>query len=84
MGYSNTYLLGIVFEEALILALTGFMPGLVMSIGLYRIVYLGTNLPIAMTILTATKVLTATLIMCMLSGAIATSKVQAADPADMF
>jgi putative ABC transport system permease protein len=84
MGYRNIYLLGIVFEEALILAVTGFVPGLAMSIGLYRIVYLGTNLPIAMTILTAAKVLTATLIMCMLSGAIATSKVQAADPADMF
>jgi putative ABC transport system permease protein len=84
MGYSNTYLLGIVFEEALILALTGFIPGLAISIGLYRIVYIGTNLPIAMTLLTAIQVLTATLIMCMLSGAIATSKVQAADPADMF
>jgi putative ABC transport system permease protein len=84
MGYSNTYLLGIVFEEALILAITGFIPGLTMSIGLYRLVYLGTNLPIAMTILTATKVMTATLIMCMLSGAIATNKVQSADPADMF
>jgi putative ABC transport system permease protein len=84
MGYSNGYLLSIVFEEALILAVTGFVPGLAMSIGLYHIVYLGTNLPIAMTVLTATKVLAATLTMCMLSGAIATSKVQAADPADMF
>jgi putative ABC transport system permease protein len=84
MGYSNKYLLGIVFEEALILAVLGFIPGLGISIGLYQIVYLGTNLPIAMTVATATKVLSATLIMCMLSGAVATSKVQAADPADMF
>jgi putative ABC transport system permease protein len=84
MGYSNGYLLGIVFEEALILASLGFIPGLAIATGLYQVVYLGTNLPIAMTILTATKVLTATLTMCILSGAIATSKVQAADPADMF
>jgi putative ABC transport system permease protein len=84
MGYSNTYLLGIVFEEALILAVVGFMPGLIVSIGLYSIVGGATNLPIAMTIVRATQVLAGTLIMCMLSGAVATGKVQAADPADMF
>jgi putative ABC transport system permease protein len=84
MGYSNDYLLGIVFEEALILALLGFIPGLVISMGLYQVVALGTNLPIAMTVSTASRVVAATLAMCILSGAVATSKVQAADPADMF
>jgi putative ABC transport system permease protein len=84
MGYSNTYLLGIVFEEALILAIVGFVPGLIVSIGLYSVVGGATNLPIAMTIVRAAQVLTGTLIMCMLSGAVATGKVQAADPADMF
>ncbi|AFY94023.1 ABC transporter permease DevC [Chamaesiphon minutus] len=84
MGYGNTYLLGIVFEEALILAIVGFIPGLIVSIGLYSIVGGATNLPIAMTMVRATQVLIGTLIMCMLSGAVATSKVQAADPADMF
>jgi putative ABC transport system permease protein len=84
MGYSNIYLLGIVFEEALILAIVGFIPGLIVSTALYTVVGGATNLPIAMTILRATQVFTGTLIMCMLSGAVATSKVQAADPADMF
>lgn len=84
MGYGNTYLLGIVFEEALILAIVGFIPGLIVSIGLYSVVGGATNLPIAMTMVRATQVLIGTLIMCMLSGAVATSKVQAADPADMF
>ena len=84
MGYSNTYLLGIVFEEALILAIMGFIPGLIVSIGLYTVVGGATNLPIAMTIVRATQVFTGTLIMCLLSGAVATGKVQAADPADMF
>jgi putative ABC transport system permease protein len=84
MGYSNTYLLGIVFEEALILAIVGFIPGLIVSIGLYSVVGGATNLPIAMTMVRATQVLTGTLIMCMLSGAVATGKVQTADPADMF
>jgi putative ABC transport system permease protein len=84
IGYSNTYLLGIVFEEALILAILGFVPSLVMSMGLYQLVRTATNLPLAMTVARAVQVLILTLIMCMLSGAIATRKVQAADPADMF
>jgi putative ABC transport system permease protein len=84
MGYSNSYLLGIVFEEALILAIAGFIPGLLISLGLYQIVALGTNLPVAMTVLTATQVIVSTLTMCTISGIVATSKVQAADPADMF
>ncbi len=84
MGYSNNYLLGIVFEESLILAIIGFLPGLAIASGLYHVVYLGTNLPIAMTVVTATQVLILTLVMCMFSGAVATSKVQSADPADMF
>ena len=84
MGYSNGYLLSIVFEEALILAVLGFIPGLIVSTGLYSIVRAGTNLPIAMTLLRAIQVFLITLVMCMGSGAIATNKVQAADPADMF
>lgn len=84
IGYSNTYLLGIVFEEALILAIFGFVPGFIMSLGLYQIVRIATNLQLAMTVYRAVQVLVLTLIMCMVSGVIATRKVQAADPADMF
>jgi putative ABC transport system permease protein len=84
MGYGNNYLLSIVFEESLILAILGFIPGLAIASGLYQVVYLGTNLPIAMTLVTATQVMITTLAMCIFSGAIATAKVQAADPADMF
>ena len=84
IGYSNTYLLGIVFEEALILAIFGFVPGFIMSLGLYQLVRIATNLQLAMTVYRAVQVLVLTLIMCMVSGVIATRKVQAADPADMF
>jgi putative ABC transport system permease protein len=37
-----------------------------------------------MTLIRAVQVLVLTIIMCMLSGAIATRKLQAADPADIF
>lgn len=84
MGYRNVYLLGIVFEEALILSVLGFLPGVGVSIGLYHLTRNATNLPLYMTILRALAVLILNMVMCSISGAIATRKLQAADPADMF
>ena len=84
MGYSNSYLLSIVFEEAVILALLGFIPGAILPLGLYALAANATALPIYMTASRAILVLVLTIVMCALSGAIATRKLQSADPADMF
>jgi len=84
MGYDNLYLLIVVFEEAVILAFLGFIPGVILPLGLYTLAARATALPIYMTVSRAMLVLILTLIMCGLSGAIATRKLQAADPADMF
>jgi putative ABC transport system permease protein len=84
MGYQNSYLLGIVFEEAIILAFLGFIPGVILPFGLYSLAANATALPIYMTLSRAILVLILTVLMCMLSGAIATRKLQSADPADMF
>jgi putative ABC transport system permease protein len=84
MGYRNIYLLGIVFEEAIILSVLGFLPGVGVSVGLYHLTRNATNLPLYMTILRAFAVLILNMVMCSISGAIATRKLQAADPADIF
>jgi len=84
MGYNNLYLLGVVFEEAVIMAILGFIPGMTVSLGLYALTRGATNLPLFMTLARAIQVLTLTFVMCIISGAIATRKVQSADPADMF
>ncbi|WP_392532930.1 ABC transporter permease DevC [Nostoc sp. C117] len=84
MGYNNVYLLGVVFEEAIILAILGFIPGAIAPLGLYALTRNATNLPLYMTVARATTVLILTMIMCIISGAIATRKLQSADPADMF
>jgi putative ABC transport system permease protein len=84
MGYFNRYLLGVVFEEAIILAFLGFIPGLILPLGLYQLAAKATALPIYMTVSRAVMVLILTVIMCGISGAIATRKLQSADPADMF
>lgn len=84
MGYDNFYLLSIVFEEAIILAILGFLPGLGISFGLYAMARNATALPIYITLARAFGVFFLTLIMCIISGSIATRKLQTADPADIF
>lgn len=84
MGYRNSYLLGVVFEEAIILAFLGFIPGTILPLALYQLAAKATALPIYMTLTRALLVLVLTVVMCGMSGAIATRKLQSADPADMF
>lgn len=84
MGYQNAYLLGVVFEEAIILALLGFIPGVILPIGLYALAANATALPLYMTVSRSIFVLMLTITMCAISGGIATRKLQSADPADMF
>ena len=84
MGYKNSYLLFVVFEEALILSIAGFIPSTFLAMGLYRLTAAATALPIVLPISRAIIVLVLTAIMCGVSGAIATRKLQSADPADIF
>jgi putative ABC transport system permease protein len=84
IGYRQSFFLGIVFEEAIILAILGFVPGILISLGLYVGASSATNLPIEMDAGRALLVLAGTIIMCTISGAIATRRLAAADPADLF
>jgi putative ABC transport system permease protein len=84
MGYSDRYLVGVLVQEALLLAVLGFMPGIVLANGLYSLAQSATLLPISMTANRATVVLGLTIVMCTGSGALALRKLQSADPADIF
>ncbi|MEB3357487.1 MAG: ABC transporter permease DevC [Synechococcales bacterium] len=84
MGYRNRYLLGVIFEEALILSLLGFVPGLAISLVAYQLTAAATALPLLMPFSRTVIVFLLTLAMCNASGAIATRRLQAADPADIF
>jgi putative ABC transport system permease protein len=84
VGYRQVFFLGIVFEEAVILALFGFIPGVLITVGLYELVTAATGLPMAMSAERAVFVLVGTLLMCSASGALATRRLAAADPADLF
>ncbi len=84
MGYQNSYLLMVVFQEALILSVLGYFPGFITASGLYILTKNATSLPMAMSLTKAITVLILTIIMCCVSGAIAVRKLEAADPADIF
>jgi len=84
MGYGDRYLVGILLQEALILAILDFIPGFVISLGLYGLIAQATLLPVKMSLTRTTLVLSLTLVMCIVSGAIAMRKLQSADPADIF
>jgi putative ABC transport system permease protein len=84
MGYDQSFFLGIVFEEAIILALFGFIPGFLVSLGLYAALVGVTGLPVEMEAGRAILVFLGTLAACSLSGAIATRRLASADPADLF
>jgi putative ABC transport system permease protein len=84
IGYRRAFFLGIVFEEAVILALFGFLPGTAFAVGLYAAVRSAAGLPLAMTGSRMVCMLLGTVIMCTLSGAIATRRLAKADPAALF
>lgn len=84
MGYKNSYLLFVVLEEAIILSIVGFIPSVAIAAGLYQLTAAATALPITLPAIRAVNVLIMTILMCGISGAIATRKLQSADPADIF
>jgi putative ABC transport system permease protein len=84
IGYTNGFLSLVVLGEALILSVLGFLPGAVLSLGLYRLCEKATQLAIHLEPRMWAGVFGLTLLMCVMSGVLAVRKVQSADPADVF
>lgn len=84
IGYADLQLLGIIFQEALILGVLGFLPGFACSVGMYGLLGNLTRVAIVMRFDVALQVFILTLLMCLISAAIAVRKLQSADPADVF
>jgi putative ABC transport system permease protein len=84
MGYKNLFLEFVVFQEAIILAILGYIPGFAISLGLYDLAKNATFLPIDMKPDRALIVVILTVIMCSISGLVAVRRLRKADPADVF
>lgn len=84
IGYTNRDLSQVVLREAGILALLGFVPGIAITLLLYRVTSEATRLPLEMTLDRTLAVLLLTLAMCAASAIMALRKVRATDPAEVF
>lgn len=84
IGYRHKYLLSVVLQQALFIALLGYIPGFLISIIQYEVTKQATLLPITMTLDRAMFVIVSTITMCFISGATAVNKLKSADPADIF
>ena len=84
MGYDDTFVVNIILQESLILAVLAFAPSLVLSLGLYSFLARATSLMVVMTTGRAVLVFGFTLVMCSVSGWLATGKLRRLDPAEIF
>jgi len=84
MGYRPGYFVGLVLQEALLLSLFGFIPGLVAGLALYQIVTVATGLQVTMTATRLVGVVILTTLMCVISGVLTMRKVVTSDPAELF
>lgn len=84
MGYNDRDLSFVVMQESLILAVMGFIPGYLASFGIYYLMAKFIEFPVSMDLAIALQVLILTILMCIISGAIAIKKLRTADPADIF
>jgi putative ABC transport system permease protein len=84
IGYRSRFVSGIVLQEAAILAVLGYLPGVAAAAGLYSLAGGATRLPLHLTAGRAATVFVLTLAMCALSGFLALRKVRRLDPAEVF
>jgi len=84
MGYRNRYFVGFVLQEALLLSLLSFLPGLAISAAFYHVLARQTGLLLVLNFQRIMLVLLLTIFMCVGSGCLAMRKVLSADPAELF
>jgi putative ABC transport system permease protein len=84
IGYPNRFLARVVLEESILLAVLGFLPGLLVSVALYQLLEELTDLPMSLTPWRILFIFGLTAIMCIGSGMLAVRQAQQADPAEVF
>jgi len=84
LGYPNRFISGILIQQAAILGVLGYFPGIGLVWWLSRIAAAATHLPLYITPARAAVVFALTLAMCALSALLAVRKVRRLDPAEVF
>jgi putative ABC transport system permease protein len=84
MGYGTTTLASILLFESILLAGFGYVPGYFIATAFYNAAQTATQLPIYMTVERAQSIFIATVAMCSISALVASHRLNAADPAEIF
>jgi len=84
LGYPNRFISGIVIQQAAILGVLGYFPGIALVYWLSGKAAAATHLPLYITQDRALMVFVLTLTMCAISALLAVRKVRRLDPADVF
>lgn len=84
MGFSNTYILIIVIQEAFLLGVSAFIPATILSAAMYSFLTSAAGIRISMTSDKTLLVGSLTMGVCAASAAIAIRKLRDADPASVF
>jgi putative ABC transport system permease protein len=84
IGYPNRYLSSVVIQEALILAVAGFVPGMLVALGAYAYLTKLSSMPLELTTGRTALLFVLTIVMCTGSGFLTLNKVKTVDPADVF
>ena len=84
MGHPPRFISGIVLYEALLMAVAGFIPGLLAGAGLYVLIEHFTQIRMVLTPQRILLIFVLTSGMCLIAGHLALKKVHTTDPADLF
>jgi putative ABC transport system permease protein len=84
LGYSAQHLSGVVVRQAILLAVVGYVPGFVVSLGLYTLARMAAGISVDMTWPRGVGVLALTAAMCGASGLLAARKLCTTEPAEQF
>ena len=84
MGFGSLFIYGIGIMQNLIITVLSFFPALLISIGLFRLIFDLSKLPMEMTQELFLTVFALTMMMSIIAGLLALRKIGKADPAELF
>jgi len=84
IGFDDRFFVWIILQESIILSVLGFIPGSALAALLYKLTRDMANMPTYLSVANLAIVFALSLVMCMTAGLLATRKLRAANPADIF
>lgn len=84
MGFRDSFFIGMILQEALILTLIGFIPATLLTELLNYAARESAQIPVSVSLAGAAAVFLAVMVISLVAGLLATRRLRSADPADVF